>query len=217
MADKRLDVNRTKNVGVFEIKKDSGFICFSNLLALKELENYHYFRRFAEFEKKKENTQQCFFSSNNGNNILILRNKRKNVFSKYDIWFLNVLDTYDSIGIKRIFFIACEMQTNKYNIIDNIIKSGNKDLFDKIKINENKLAIYELSQFKNSIGSKDINTLISKKKLSANVIGQPGTSLNDKFIEIKVPNGIYSVYKFNDLNDEDFPNIGCWIEIGLKH
>ncbi len=109
------------------------------------------------------------------------------------------------------------MQTNKYNIIDNIIKSGNKDLFDKIKINENKLAIYELSQFKNSIGSKDINTLISKKKLSANVIGQPGTSLNDKFIEIKVPNGIYSVYKFNDLNDEDFPNIGCWIEIGLKH
>ena len=82
MTDKRLDVNRTKNVGLFEIKKDSGFICFSNLLALKELENYHYLKRFAEFEKKKENAQQCFFSSNNGNNILILRNKRKNVFSK---------------------------------------------------------------------------------------------------------------------------------------
>ena len=83
MADKRLDVNRTKNVGNFEIKKDSGFICFSNLLALKELENYHYLKRFAEFEKKKENAQQCFFSSNSGNNILILRNKKINVLTLF--------------------------------------------------------------------------------------------------------------------------------------
>ena len=89
MTDKSLDINRTKDVGKFEIKKDSSFICFSNLLALKELETYHYFRRFAEFEKKKENTQQCFFSSNNENNILILRNKKK-MFSQKMIFGIGI-------------------------------------------------------------------------------------------------------------------------------
>ena len=61
MTDKRLDINRTKDVGYFEIKKDSGFIFFSNLLTLKDLENNHYLKRFAEIEKKKEHAQQFFF------------------------------------------------------------------------------------------------------------------------------------------------------------